>query len=242
MSSPSIPAKQDHTLAAASDARTPRALHPAFYGSFDWHSCVHMHWSLARLRRLFPALPERAAIGRVFDAHLDATTIAAELDYLTRPASASFERPYGWAWLLELARELGADDDPDASAGPTPWRRSPGIRVPLPRLAAARRLSDPLRHARERRVRALVRHRLRARGRRRRARARCMSRALCGSATIATRRRLGAVRRGLPVAVAGGGRPDAPRAAARPLRRLARRLPAGPCARRARNARSPPRA
>jgi hypothetical protein len=109
-----FPAKQDHTLAAASDAKTPRALHPAFYGSFDWHSCVHMHWSLARLRRLFPTLPERAAIDRVFDAHLNAAAIAAELDYLTRPASAAFERPYGWAWLLELARELGADDDPDA--------------------------------------------------------------------------------------------------------------------------------
>src|SRR6187455_1301460 len=94
-----FPAKQDHTLTAESDAQTPRALHPAFYGSFDWHSCVHMHWSLARLRRLFPALPERAAIDRVFDSHLNETTIAAELDYLTRPASASFERPYGWAWL-----------------------------------------------------------------------------------------------------------------------------------------------
>ncbi|HEY8242735.1 MAG TPA: DUF2891 domain-containing protein [Casimicrobiaceae bacterium] len=108
------PTKQDHVLEAATDAQTSRALHPAFYGSFDWHSCVHMHWSLARLRRLFPALPERAAIDRVFDAHLSAATIAAELGYLARPASGSFERPYGWAWLLELARELGADDDPDA--------------------------------------------------------------------------------------------------------------------------------
>ena len=108
------PTKQDHVLAASSDAQTSRALHPAFYGSFDWHSCVHMHWSLARLRRLFPALPERAAIDRVFDAHLDAAKIAAELAYLARPATGSFERPYGWAWLLELARELGADDDPDA--------------------------------------------------------------------------------------------------------------------------------
>ena len=108
------PAKQDHVLASASDARTSRALHPAFYGSFDWHSCVHMHWSLARLRRLFPALPERAEIDRVFDAHVNPSTIAAEVAYLARPSSASFERPYGWAWLLELARELGADDDPGA--------------------------------------------------------------------------------------------------------------------------------
>jgi len=108
------PTKQDHVLAGPADVLTSRAMHPAFYGSFDWHSCVHMHWSLARLRRLFPALPERAAIGRVFDAHLNAATIAGELAYLARPASTSFERPYGWAWLLELTRELRADDDPDA--------------------------------------------------------------------------------------------------------------------------------
>ena len=101
-------------LEGPADVLTSRAMHPAFYGSFDWHSCVHMHWSLARLRRLFPALPERAAIDRVFDAHLNAATIEGELAYLVRPASASFERPYGWAWLLELARELRADDDPDA--------------------------------------------------------------------------------------------------------------------------------
>ena len=106
------PTKQDHVLVAPADARTSRAMHPAFYGSFDWHSCVHMHWSLARLRRLFPALPERAAIDRVLDAHLNASTIAGELSYLARPSSGSFERPYGWAWLLELARELAADDDP----------------------------------------------------------------------------------------------------------------------------------
>jgi hypothetical protein len=109
-----FPAKQDHVLASPADAQAPRALHPAFYGSFDWHSCVHMHWSLARVRRLFPTLPERAAIDRVFDAHLHAPAIAGEIAYLARPSSGSFERPYGWAWLLELARELAAGDDLDA--------------------------------------------------------------------------------------------------------------------------------
>jgi hypothetical protein len=125
------PQKHDHVLASAADAQVGRALHPAFYGSFDWHSCVHMHWSLARLRRLFPALPERAAIGRTLDAHLADAAIAAELAYLARPSSASFERPYGWAWLLELARELAADDDRDAER----WARA---LAPLARAFSAR--------------------------------------------------------------------------------------------------------
>ncbi|MFO1313805.1 MAG: DUF2891 domain-containing protein [Burkholderiales bacterium] len=100
------PAKLDHVMSGPDDARTPRALHPAFYGSFDWHSCVHMHRTLARLRRLFPALPGRGAIDALFDRHLTAANIAAECDYLARPESSAFERTYGWAWLLELAREL----------------------------------------------------------------------------------------------------------------------------------------
>ena len=100
------PAKLDHVLRGPDDVRSPRALHPAFYGSFDWHSCVHMHWTLARVYRLFPLLPERAAIEATFDAHLTASNIGAECAYLARPESAAFERTYGWAWLLELAREL----------------------------------------------------------------------------------------------------------------------------------------
>jgi hypothetical protein len=100
------PAKLDHVIGSASDVRNPRALHPAFYGSFDWHSCVHMHWTLARVRRLHPSLPERAAIDAVFDAHLTARNIEGECAYLARAESAAFERTYGWAWLLELAREL----------------------------------------------------------------------------------------------------------------------------------------
>jgi hypothetical protein len=100
------PAKLDHVLGDCDDVRGPRALHPAFYGSFDWHSCVHMHWTLARVRRLQPSLPERAAIDDVFDAHFTVRNVEAECDYLARPESAAFERTYGWAWLLELAREL----------------------------------------------------------------------------------------------------------------------------------------
>ncbi len=106
-----FPNKPDHVMGAAQDARRPRDLHPAFYGSFDWHSCVHMHWLLARVRRLFPELPQREAIEAVFDRHLAGPNIAAECEYLARPESRSFERTYGWAWFLELATELsrGAD-------------------------------------------------------------------------------------------------------------------------------------
>jgi len=100
------PAKLDHVLGGPGDVLGPRALHPAFYGSFDWHSCVHMHWTLARVRRLHPTMPERAAIDAAFDTHFTPGNIEAECGYLARPESAAFERTYGWAWLLELAREL----------------------------------------------------------------------------------------------------------------------------------------
>ena len=105
------PAKLDHVLEGDGDLLPPRSLHPAFRGSFDWHSCVHMHWLLARVRRLMPDLPERAAIDAAFDRHLAPAAIAQECAYLARPAAASFERTYGWAWLLELAHELRRADD-----------------------------------------------------------------------------------------------------------------------------------
>src|SRR4029077_14364955 len=88
------------------DARTPRDLHPIFYGSFDWHSCVHSYWLLARLKRLFPAMEQRANIDRLFADSFTAEKIAAEMAYLNRPLGAGFERPYGWAWLLTLAAEF----------------------------------------------------------------------------------------------------------------------------------------
>lgn len=109
------PHKLDHVLEADADVLAPRSLHPAFHGSFDWHSCVHMHWLLARIRRRFPELPARRAIDAVFDRHLAPGPIAAEVSYLTRPGSASFERPYGWAWLFKLAAELHAAGDGDSA-------------------------------------------------------------------------------------------------------------------------------
>src|SRR4029077_11852353 len=79
---------------------------PAFYGSYDWHSAVHMHWSLARLLRLHPALPELGAIEARLERHLTASNIARELGFFNSPGGLTFERPYGWAWLLELQAEL----------------------------------------------------------------------------------------------------------------------------------------
>jgi Protein of unknown function (DUF2891) len=105
-----FPNKLDHVLTGAADAKAPRALHPIFYGAFDWHSCVHGYWLLARLIRGFPELPEAPAIRRTIDEHFTAANAKAELDYLNRPESRGFERPYGLAWLLMLASELAHHD------------------------------------------------------------------------------------------------------------------------------------
>ncbi len=107
------PHKPDHVLTSSMDARTPRQLHPVFYGCYDWHSAVHTHWLMARLRRTVPLLPERDAIDRHFHAHFQPDLIRAELNYAADPQRIAFERPYGWAWMFKLAEELylGADGD-----------------------------------------------------------------------------------------------------------------------------------
>jgi hypothetical protein len=110
------PNKLDHVLAGPEDARTPRDLHPVFYGSFDWHSCVHGYWLLANLYRRFPAMPPAPAIRTLFDTHLVPDRIGAECAYLDRPAASGFERPYGWAWLLKLAAELASHASPEGLA------------------------------------------------------------------------------------------------------------------------------
>lgn len=100
------PNKLDHVLNGAGDAGTPRMLHPIFYGSFDWHSCVHGYWMLARLLKRFAAMAHAGEIERLFDASFTADNVAGEAAYLSRPLSGGFERPYGWAWALKLAAEL----------------------------------------------------------------------------------------------------------------------------------------
>ena len=108
------PNKIAHVLNGDEDVRPPRELTPAFYGCFDWHSSVHGHWLLARVARFYPdtdsAGPARAALAR----SLTPANIVAEVRYVQAPGRSGFERPYGAAWLLQLAAELREWDDPDA--------------------------------------------------------------------------------------------------------------------------------
>jgi hypothetical protein len=85
-------------------------LHPIFFGSFDWHSCVHGWWTLFTLLRLYPDMPEAPRIKALADALFTPDNVAAETAYLARPGSRGFERPYGWAWLLMLAAEMVRPD------------------------------------------------------------------------------------------------------------------------------------
>ena len=105
------PHKLDHVLLGDQDARPPRELHPIFYGSFDWHSCVHGWWTLLTLRRLFPNVAETSSVAELADASFTAEKVAAELAYLDRPLSGGFERPYGWGWLLYLHLEASRHED-----------------------------------------------------------------------------------------------------------------------------------
>jgi len=101
-----FPNKLDHVMASAKDAQTPRALHPVFFGSFDWHSCVHSFWLLATLQRLFPNSSVRRTIRTLLNESLTVDKVAGECAFLVRPETHAFERPYGWAWLLMLQAEL----------------------------------------------------------------------------------------------------------------------------------------
>ncbi len=101
-----FPNKPANVMSGPQDARTPRDLHPVFYGSFDWHSCVHAYWTLARLLRLFPAMAPASEIRTLFDGHLIAERVAGEVATMQHGMARGFERPYGWAWLLKLAEAL----------------------------------------------------------------------------------------------------------------------------------------
>lgn len=103
-----------HTLNSDADVAPPRKLTPAFYGCYDWHSSVHGHWLLVRLIRTFPDAPFASSARTALKQSLTAENIAAEAAYLRGQGRSSFERPYGLAWLLQLASELHEWDDPDA--------------------------------------------------------------------------------------------------------------------------------
>lgn len=102
------PNKLDHVINDASQLRSPRELHPIFFGSFDWHSCVHGHWLLVRALRRYPGLGQAVDVRAILDERFTAEKVAVEVEYLGQPLRATFERTYGWAWLLKLAAEIRA--------------------------------------------------------------------------------------------------------------------------------------
>ena len=108
------PNKISHNLNSDADVAPPRKLTPAFYGCYDWHSSVHGHWLLVRLVRTFPSAAFAPSAREALRQSLTAENIAQEAAYLRAEGRASFERPYGLAWLLQLVAELRDWDDPEA--------------------------------------------------------------------------------------------------------------------------------
>jgi len=108
------PNKIAHVLNSDADVKPPRELTPAFYGCFDWHSCVHGHWLLARVARTYPQAPFAKQAEDALALSLTSENLKREAAYINGAGRASFERPYGLAWLLQLATELREWDTPQA--------------------------------------------------------------------------------------------------------------------------------
>lgn len=108
------PNKIAHSLNSDADVKPPRELTPSFYGCYDWHSSVHGHWLLVRLARLFPKAAFAGDARRALAKSLTPANIAQEVKYVNADGRTSFERPYGLAWLLQLAAELKEWEDPQA--------------------------------------------------------------------------------------------------------------------------------
>lgn len=106
------PNKPGDVLNGKEEVQSPREVHPAFYGCYDWHSSVHGHWMLVRILKLYPKSPLKAEIRAALAANLTAKNLEAEAKYFSRPLAKPYERPYGWSWLLKLAEELHTWDDP----------------------------------------------------------------------------------------------------------------------------------
>jgi len=109
------PYKPGHVLVNDGDAVPPRLQHPAFYGCFDWHSSVHGHWTLVKLLKAFPDLPEGEEIREKLSQNLTEENLETETAFFYSEGNKTFERTYGWAWLLKLTLELDAWDDPMGS-------------------------------------------------------------------------------------------------------------------------------
>lgn len=106
------PNKPADVLNSDADVNSPRVIHPAFYGCYDWHSSVHGHWMLVKLLKEFPRHSMQQEIRAALAANLTVASLKTEADYFKRPGAKSYERPYGWSWLLKLAEELHTWDDP----------------------------------------------------------------------------------------------------------------------------------
>ena len=113
------PNKPSNVVVDEASVRTPKQMHPAFYGCFDWHSSVHGHWMLIKLLKEFPGSPADKRIREKLNQNLTAENLAAELAYFNEKQHKSFERTYGWAWYLRLAAELEGWDDADGKR----WRQ-----------------------------------------------------------------------------------------------------------------------
>ena len=100
------PSKLDHVINDACELLSPRTLHPIFYGSFDWHSSVHGHWLLVRALRLCPEIAQAERVRKMLDERFTLANVERETEYLRQPLRETFERTYGWAWLLKLAAEI----------------------------------------------------------------------------------------------------------------------------------------
>ena len=108
------PNKLGQTLGSDADLKSPKTLHPAFYGCFDWHSSVHGHWSLVRLLKMFPELENAQSLEEKLLKSISKENILSEITFFQNEHNKSFERTYGWAWLLKLAEELHSWDTPVA--------------------------------------------------------------------------------------------------------------------------------
>ena len=109
-----FPNKPSNVVDGNDTVKPPRDLTPAFFGCFDWHSAVHGHWAMLRVLKRYPQIEEAERIRSALNRHLDPALIRQEVDYFTASRNKTFERPYGWGWLLRLAAELHSWDDPDA--------------------------------------------------------------------------------------------------------------------------------
>lgn len=105
------PNKPSNVMVDDSSVQSPREMHPAFYGCFDWHSSIHGHWMLVRLLRLYPEHPRVAEIRAKLDQHLSADNLKKEAEYFSLKQNRSFERMYGWAWAFRLIAELHGWND-----------------------------------------------------------------------------------------------------------------------------------